>query len=57
MKRITLNEGGPVKEIDDNSLQQLIDDFLGDIRTTGKDGKKMSLSEYIKENGGVKYEK
>ena len=57
VKRITLKEGGPVKEIDDNSLQQLIDDFLDDIRTTGKDGKKMSLTDYIKENGGVKYEK
>ena len=53
--RTFLAKGGPVKEIDDNSLQQLIDDYLDDIRTM-KDGKKMSLTDYIKENGGVKSE-
>jgi len=56
VRTIKLNEGGPVKKPNDNSLEQLIDDFLDDIRTTGEDGKKMSLTDYIKKNGGVKYE-
>ena len=51
--RTFLNKGGAVKQINENSLQQLIDDYLDDIRTI-KDGKKMSLTDYIKENGGVK---
>ena len=50
-KIIKLNRGGTVNE---NSYAQLIDDYLDNIEVIEIDGKKESLTNYIKRMGGVK---
>ena len=50
-KIIKLKDGGTVNE---NSYAQLIDDYLDNIQVIEIDGKKESLSHYIKRMGGVK---
>ena len=50
-KIVSLKNGGTVN---DNSYAQLIDDYLDNIQVIEIDGKKESLSQYIKRMGGVK---
>ena len=50
---IKLAHGGDVNE---NSYEQLIDDYLDDIEVIEIDGVKESLTAYIKRMGGVKYD-
>ena len=52
VKRITLKSGGSVDYLE-NKYAQLIDDYLANIRTIDIDGKKESLTDYIKRMGGV----
>ena len=50
-KVVKLSNGGSVNE---NSYEQLIDDYLDDIEVIEIDGVKESLTSYIKRMGGVK---
>ena len=52
-KVVKLSNGGSVNE---NSYEQLIDDYLDDIEVIEIDGIKESLTEYIKRMGGVKHD-
>ena len=52
-KVVKLSNGGSVNE---NSYEQLIDDYENNIRVIEIDGVKESLTAYIKRMGGVKYD-
>ncbi len=52
-KVIKLSKGGDVNE---NSYEQLIDDYENNIQTIEIDGIKESLTNYIKRMGGVKHD-
>ena len=52
-KVVKLSNGGSVNE---NSYEQLIDDYLDDIEVIEIDGVKESLTDYIKRMGGVKHD-
>ena len=52
-KVIKLKDGGAVNE---NSYEQLIDDYDNNIEVIEIDGVKESLTNYIKRMGGVKYD-
>tara|TARA_Y100001951_G_C11239969_1_gene239872 strand:+ start:335 stop:679 length:345 start_codon:yes stop_codon:yes gene_type:complete len=52
-KVVKLSKGGDVNE---NSYEQLIDDYENNIQTIEIDGIKESLTNYIKRMGGVKHD-
>jgi hypothetical protein len=52
VKRITLEDGGPV-DYSENSYAQLLDDYSDNIQTIEIDGVKESFQSYVKRMGGI----